>query len=120
MVRITSILALLALQLFLVRMGSADSFDVPKNETLGININESYPQGRCGRQAGGRKCPPKLCCSKHGWCGTAPGYCDPLFCQSQCSGAPIPPYVSPFLTAKQQPGGGMRGIRSFLLNEVVV
>ncbi|TMW84231.1 hypothetical protein EJD97_025579 [Solanum chilense] len=117
MMRITIILAVLAFQLFVFTMGS--DFDVPKNETL-EGIHASYPSGRCGRQAGGTKCPPKLCCSKHGWCGTEEGYCDPDFCQSQCSGAPMPPYLPPFLTAKKQPARGMRGIRSFFLNPDIV
>ncbi|KAG5618576.1 hypothetical protein H5410_018400 [Solanum commersonii] len=44
----------------------------------------SFPQGRCGNQAAGIKCPTGLCCSKHGWCGTTSAYCAPGKCQSQC------------------------------------
>uniref|UniRef100_A0A3Q7FU94 Chitin-binding type-1 domain-containing protein n=1 Tax=Solanum lycopersicum TaxID=4081 RepID=A0A3Q7FU94_SOLLC len=114
MMRITIILAF---ELLVFTMGS--DFDVRKNETL-EGIDEPYPSGRCGWQAGGRKCPPKLCCSRHGWCGTERGCCDPDFCQSQCSGTPMPPYIAPFLTARQQPARGMRGIRSFFLNADIV
>ncbi|KAH0980476.1 hypothetical protein GBA52_007653 [Prunus armeniaca] len=38
---------------------------------------------QCGRQAGGALCPGGQCCSKYGWCGTAPDYCS-TGCQSQC------------------------------------
>lgn len=40
---------------------------------------------QCGRQAGGALCPGGQCCSKYGWCGTAPDYCS-TGCQSQCGG----------------------------------
>ncbi|PHU23499.1 hypothetical protein BC332_08606 [Capsicum chinense] len=43
-----------------------------------------YAPGRCGRQADGRKCPPGLCCSASGWCGTTKFYCAKEWCQSQC------------------------------------
>ncbi|KAH7518310.1 hypothetical protein FEM48_Zijuj09G0157800 [Ziziphus jujuba var. spinosa] len=41
---------------------------------------------QCGRQAGGALCPGGQCCSKYGWCGTTPDYCNNE-CQSQCSGS---------------------------------
>ncbi|MGI4297455.1 hypothetical protein ACR2WD_27395 [Klebsiella pneumoniae] len=42
-------------------------------------------QFQCGRQAGGRKCKNKLCCSKWGYCGTTPDFCLPSNgCQSNC------------------------------------
>ncbi|EFJ11692.1 hypothetical protein SELMODRAFT_269217 [Selaginella moellendorffii] len=46
----------------------------------------------CGRQAGGRTCPPGNCCSKWGWCGVTPDHCGDG-CQSQCGGStpPAPP-----------------------------
>ncbi|MCD7472739.1 hypothetical protein HAX54_014071 [Datura stramonium] len=66
----------------------------------------SYPQGRCGRQAGGRKCPTGVCCSFSGWCGTTSLYCDPYYCQSQCK----------TLTSSTQ--NRKRGSESFLLNIV--
>ncbi|CAL9006837.1 unnamed protein product, partial [Prunus brigantina] len=36
---------------------------------------------KCGRQAGGALCPGGQCCSKYGWCGTAPDYCRPMWRQ---------------------------------------
>ncbi|KAK9678203.1 hypothetical protein RND81_11G195600 [Saponaria officinalis] len=36
---------------------------------------------QCGWQAGGRHCPPGLCCSRHGYCGTTWAYCSPGECQ---------------------------------------
>ncbi|KAL3374955.1 hypothetical protein AABB24_006445, partial [Solanum stoloniferum] len=44
-----------------------------------------YAIGRCGMQAGGRKCPTGLCCSSSGWCGTTEYYCAKQWCQSQCN-----------------------------------
>ncbi|XP_015159489.1 chitin-binding lectin 1-like isoform X2 [Solanum tuberosum] len=44
-----------------------------------------YAIGRCGMQAGGRKCPTGLCCSSSGWCGTTKYYCAKQWCQSQCN-----------------------------------
>ncbi|KAM3380711.1 chitin-binding lectin 1-like [Capsicum galapagoense] len=44
----------------------------------------NFPPGRCGRQAGGRLCPKRKCCSRWGWCGTTPEYCADKNCQSQC------------------------------------
>ncbi|KAM3380718.1 hypothetical protein P3S68_006291 [Capsicum galapagoense] len=43
-----------------------------------------YAPGQCGMQAGGRKCPPGLCCSLSGWCGATEEYCREGECQSQC------------------------------------
>ncbi|MCD7472743.1 hypothetical protein HAX54_014075 [Datura stramonium] len=60
------------------------------------------PSDQCGFQGGGRKCPNNMCCSKWGWCGTTPEYCEDG-CQSQC---------------KTQTKNRMRGIESFLLNVV--
>ena len=42
-------------------------------------------QQQCGRQAGGRKCKNKLCCSQWGYCGTTDQFCLPSNgCQSNC------------------------------------
>lgn len=38
---------------------------------------------RCGKQAGGKRCPPRLCCSRYGWCGYTAKHCC-RGCQSQC------------------------------------
>ncbi|EEE63652.1 hypothetical protein OsJ_18469 [Oryza sativa Japonica Group] len=38
---------------------------------------------QCGRQAGGARCPNRLCCSRWGWCGLTDDYCKGG-CQSQC------------------------------------
>ncbi|PHT53671.1 hypothetical protein CQW23_08133 [Capsicum baccatum] len=38
---------------------------------------------QCGRQAGGRVCPNRLCCSQFGFCGTTRANCGPG-CQSNC------------------------------------
>ncbi|PHT28067.1 Endochitinase [Capsicum baccatum] len=37
----------------------------------------------CGRQAGGRVCANRLCCSQFGFCGTTREYCG-AGCQSNC------------------------------------
>ncbi|PHU23618.1 Pro-hevein [Capsicum chinense] len=37
----------------------------------------------CGRQAGGRACANRLCCSQFGFCGTTREYCG-AGCQSNC------------------------------------
>lgn len=66
----------------------------------------TYPQGRCGKQAGGRKCPNGVCCSIWGWCGTTLAYCSPNYCQSQCKA----------LTSSAK--NRMRGTESFLLNAI--
>ncbi|KAJ0249409.1 hypothetical protein HA466_0149070 [Hirschfeldia incana] len=56
-----------------------------------------HPVEQCGRQANGTLCPNGLCCSKWGWCGDTPPYCDlDKGCQSQCTlpapaPAPTPP-----------------------------
>uniref|UniRef100_A0A3Q7FSI4 Chitin-binding type-1 domain-containing protein n=1 Tax=Solanum lycopersicum TaxID=4081 RepID=A0A3Q7FSI4_SOLLC len=85
-----SILALLAL--FLLEAVLANEvFDVPMNETIGVeSINASvggYP--RCGAQGDGGNCPSGMCCSVWGWCGKTYGYCAPQNCQKQCP-APYP------------------------------
>jgi len=45
--------------------------------------NEISTDGRCGPNYGNKTCPDDLCCSKHGYCGNTPEYCDsdclPLF-----------------------------------------
>ncbi|PHU02318.1 Chitin-binding lectin 1 [Capsicum chinense] len=85
-------ISLLILALFLLNVSAYLSlpFHLPtNNETFGL---ESYPQGRCGRQAGGTKCPTGACCSISGWCGTTPEYCTPRLCQSQCVFPPPPSY----------------------------
>ncbi|PHU11713.1 Endochitinase [Capsicum chinense] len=38
---------------------------------------------QCGRQAGGRACANRLCCSQYGFCGTTRAYCG-VGCQSNC------------------------------------
>lgn len=38
---------------------------------------------QCGRQAGGRGCPNRYCCSQYGYCGTTKAYCG-VGCQSNC------------------------------------
>ncbi|PHT47523.1 Chitin-binding lectin 1 [Capsicum baccatum] len=52
-----------------------------------------YAPGRCGMQADGRKCPPGLCCSSSGWCGTTKLYCAKEWCQSQCKSTALTSFV---------------------------
>jgi hypothetical protein len=49
------------------------------------DLGEGLDAPQCGRQAGNRKCPNNLCCSKFGFCGNTHEYCDKdQGCQSQC------------------------------------
>jgi hypothetical protein len=53
---------------------------------------------QCGSQAGGAVCANGECCSKYGWCGTTPEYCE-TDCQSNCKTAGTPtPSLSATLT----------------------
>lgn len=46
-------------------------------------VASAAAQPHCGRQAGNRKCPGRMCCSRWGYCGTTAEYCGPG-CQSNC------------------------------------
>ncbi|CAN0903391.1 OsI_014491 [Linum grandiflorum] len=41
--------------------------------------NDPTNDPNCGAQAGGVKCDAGFCCSRHGYCGTSP-----LYCNSEC------------------------------------
>ncbi|BAF17392.1 chitinase 7 precursor [Oryza sativa Japonica Group] len=71
---------------------------------------------QCGRQAGGARCPNRLCCSRWGWCGLTDDYCKGG-CQSQCRvsrDGGDDDVAAVLLTA---PGGGRAGVASVVTSD---
>jgi hypothetical protein len=66
---------------------------------------------QCGSEAGGAVCANGECCSKYGWCGTTPEYCE-TDCQSNCKTAGTP---TPSLSATPTSGVDVSSIISSTL-----
>ncbi|PHT96990.1 Acidic endochitinase WIN6.2B [Capsicum chinense] len=79
--RSSALVSLLALALFLLLNVSANPshpFHLPTKETILGQLELAVEPGACGEQAGGKECPPGLCCAQWGFCGTGPEYCGDL------------------------------------------
>ncbi|PHT61799.1 Antimicrobial protein PN-AMP1, partial [Capsicum annuum] len=64
------------------REGKTTKFQVVILVLLALLLTTTSAQN-CGRQAGGRACANRLCCSQYGYCGSTRAYCG-VGCQSNC------------------------------------